>query len=68
MDNDEFSQVKYIIHVLKPIYPDASLSIRENSIKMAEIDYNQKKEAYEKYYGKALTYDFSYDDIAGYRR
>jgi len=68
MDNDEFSQVKYIIHVLKTIYPDASLSIRENSIKMAEIDYNQKKEAYEKYYGKALTYDFSYDDIAGYRR
>ncbi len=67
MDNDEFSQVKYIIHVLKPIYPDSSLSIRENSIKMAEIDYNQKKEAYEKYYGKALTYDFSYDDIAGYK-
>ena len=32
---------------------------------MANIDYEQKKEAYEKAYGKRLTYDFTYEDIVG---
>ena len=33
---------------------------------MCEQDFNQKKEAYEKAYGKELNYDFEYEDIAGW--
>ncbi len=67
-DNDEFNEVEYIVHVLKPIYPDGKLSVRENSKKMAEIDYEQKKEAYEKYYHEKLDYKFSFKDIAGLKK
>lgn len=66
-DNEEFKNVKYIIHVLKPIYPNPELSVRQNSIEMAQLDYEQKKEAYEKCYKKKLDYKFSYEDIAGYK-
>lgn len=66
-DNEEFKEVKYIVHVLKPIYPDKNKSVRQNSIDMAEIDYKQKIEAYEKCYKKKLDYKFSYKDIAGYK-
>lgn len=67
-DNDEFNQVEYTVHVLKPIYPDKNKSVRENSIIMSETDYRQKSEAYEKAYGKKLTYDFDCSDIAGYNQ
>ncbi len=67
-DNDEFNQVNYIVHVLKPIYPDLSKSVRENSKIMAEIDYKQKKEAYEKAYHKKLDYKFTKSDIAGLKK
>ena len=65
-ENKEFYKSKYVMHVLKPIYPDASKSIRENSIMMMNKDYEQKVEAYEKAYGKKIQYDFAYDDIAGW--
>lgn len=64
-DNDEFNKVKYIVHILKPIIFDKNKTIKQNSIDMANIDYEQKKEAYEKAYGKRLTYDFTYEDIVG---
>lgn len=64
-DSEEFYKVKYVLHVLSPIYPDPNLSPKENSIIMMEKDYNQKKEAYEKAYGKKLTYSFEEEDIAG---
>ncbi len=67
-DNDEFNEVKYIVHVLKPIYPDKNKSVRENSKIMAKIDYEQKKECYEKVYNTKLEYTFSLDDIAGLRK
>ena len=67
-DNDEFNKVKYVLHVLKPIYPDKEKSSRENSKIMAEIDYRQKVEAYEKAYNKKLDYKFYKSDIAGYRK
>ncbi len=66
-DNEEFKEVEYIVHVLKPIYPDKNKSARENSKLMAEQDYKQKVEAYEKAYKKKLDYTFSYEDIAGYK-
>ena len=67
-DNDEFNEVKYVVHVLKPIYPDASKSARENSKIMAEIDYKQKIKAYEKAYNTKLSYEFSLNDIAGLKK
>ncbi len=65
-ETDEFYKVKYIVHALKPIYPDPDLSVRENSFRMMEKDYEQKKQAYEDAYGKPLDYEFSEDDIAGW--
>ncbi len=55
-----------MLHVLQPIYPDPSRSIRSNSIRMQECDYRQKVEAYERCYGKKLDYTFEDWDIAGW--
>ena len=63
-----FYDTRLILHVLKPIYADPNKSIRENSISMSRIDYEQKKEAYEKAYGKPLNYEFEPWDIAGWRQ
>ena len=66
-DNEEFKKVKYKLHILKPIYPNKELSSKENARIMADIDYKQKVEAYEKAYNKKLDYKFEYSDIAGYK-
>lgn len=66
-ENSEFCKVNYILHVLPPIYPDSNKTAKENSIIMMEKDYEQKKEAYEKAYGKKLDYNFEVEDIAGWR-
>ena len=65
-DRTNFYKVGYVIHVLKTLYPDPSKSVRENSYRMQQEDYVQKKEAYERIYGKALTYAFEPSDIAGW--
>lgn len=65
-ENEEFFKTKYVVHVLTPIFPDPNLSIYDNSIAMMTKDYEQKKEAYEKAYGKKLEYKFTPDDIAGW--
>lgn len=65
MDTAQFHKVKYIMHVLPPIYPDKDKTVRENSIEMCRIDYEQKKNAYEEAYGKKLDYKFEDSDIAG---
>jgi 1-acyl-sn-glycerol-3-phosphate acyltransferase len=62
----EFHKVKYIMHILPPIFPDLSKNIRDNSIAMCRKDYQQKKAAYEAAYGKPLNYLFEPDDIAGW--
>lgn len=66
MDTETFHRVQYVLHVLKPIFPDDSKSQRENSLAMAEIDFAQKKAAYEEAYGKPLDYSFTPWDIAGW--
>lgn len=66
-DNEEFFESKYVLHVLPTIYPDESKTVRENSIEMMNKDFEQKKTAYEKAYGKKLDYTFSEDDIANWR-
>ncbi|MBR5704088.1 MAG: 1-acyl-sn-glycerol-3-phosphate acyltransferase [Bacteroidales bacterium] len=62
----EFHDVKLILHILDPIFPDPSLNPRENSFRMCEQDYAQKKEAFQLAYGKPLDYDFTPWDIAGW--
>ena len=62
-----FYETMYIVHDLKPIYPDDSLSANENAHHMMEQDYKQKVADYEKIYGKKLNYDFLDWDIAGWR-
>lgn len=67
-DNDEFYELNYVVHILKPIWPREELSVRQNSIEMAQKDYDEKVAAYEKAYGKKLDYKFSDWDIAGWRQ
>ena len=69
-DEDEtpdFKKVKYRVHVLGVLYPDAEKTTKENTEYLAEIDYQMKKECYEKVYGKALVYEFESSDIAGWK-
>jgi 1-acyl-sn-glycerol-3-phosphate acyltransferase len=65
---DGIGKTRWILHVLKPIFPDPSKTVRENSLAMMEKDYAQKREAYEKAYGKPLDYAFDNWDIAGYEQ
>ncbi|MCD7868632.1 MAG: 1-acyl-sn-glycerol-3-phosphate acyltransferase [Clostridiales bacterium] len=65
-ENEEFHKTRYVMHILKPIYPDPDKSARENSQEMMRQDYQQKVAAYEQAYGETLTYDFKTDDIAGW--
>lgn len=65
-ENEEFYKVKYIVHALPAIYPSPDLSVKENSVRMMQTDYEQKKAAYEKAYGKAVDYTFDLSDIAGW--
>ncbi len=60
-----FHDVKLILHVLPPIFPDPSKSARENSFIMCRADFEAKVRCYEQCYGRPLTYEFSKEDIAG---
>lgn len=60
-----FHDVKLVLHVLPPIFPDPERSARENSFLMCQADYDAKVRCYEQCYGRPLTYEFSKEDIAG---
>lgn len=66
LQTPNFVEVGYHLHILDPIFPDPSLSVRENSIRMCEQDYRQKSEAYERIYGNPLDYRFTPSDVAGW--
>ena len=66
-DTEEFKRVKYVLHILDPIYPDPEKSERDNSFDMMKKDYEQKKAAYEQIYKRPLDYAFSDSDIAGWK-
>lgn len=66
-DNDEFNIVKYEVSINKVIYPEAEESIKSDSKKMAEVDYEARKKAYEDAYNKKLNYEFDISDIAGWK-
>ena len=61
----KFNKVRFKLHVLGVLYPDAEKSPKENTEAMASEDYRLKKECYEKVYGRRLNYTFAPDDIAG---
>ena len=46
----------YTVHILPPIFPDKSLSIRENTERMCLENYRLWKETYESFYGIKLEY------------
>ena len=66
-EDDRFSKVKYRLHILGVIYPDAQKGVKENSKTMCDADYELKKAAYEKAYHKKLDYAFQKSDIAGWK-
>lgn len=55
-ENDGSVTQKYTIHVMKPLYPDPSKSIKENAINMTNENYEMCRRKYEEVYGKKLTY------------
>ena len=66
-DNDEFNKVKYEVSIIKVIYPEVGESVKSDSRKMAEVDYEARKKAYEDAYNKKLNYAFDISDIAGWK-
>lgn len=66
LDTIDFYKVKYRLHILGVITPDPQKSPRENCKAMCKADYELKKSAYERIYGKELSYEFKSEDIAGW--
>ena len=61
-----FRDVKAVLHILDPIFPDSSKTPRENSFAMCEADYRAKVSCFEACYHRPLSYDFTPWDIAGW--
>ena len=62
-----FGNVRVVLHVLDPLYPDPSRTDRENSFVLCRQDYEARVACYERCYGKPLDYSFTPWDIAGWR-
>ncbi|HHU97382.1 MAG: lysophospholipid acyltransferase family protein [Bacteroidota bacterium] len=56
---------RYFVHILPVITPDPTLDPKADAKRMSLIDYEQKKNAYERAYGRPLDYAFEVSDIAG---
>ncbi len=56
LDPDGLPIQIYTVHFLPPIYPDSSLSIREDSERMCRENYALWVKTYEEFYGKKLEY------------
>jgi len=56
LDADGLPIQLYTVHYLPPIYPDRSLSIREDSERMCRENYALWVKTYEDFYGKKLEY------------
>lgn len=65
-DEDGFKKLKFILHIMKPIYPDPEKTLKQNKEEMQKKDYEAKINAYEDAYGKKLDYTFEQSDIAGF--
>lgn len=56
IDETGFNKKKYTVFVFPPIYPDNSLSLKENAKMMRDENFRVVKEKYEEFYGKKLVY------------
>ncbi|MBR6778874.1 MAG: 1-acyl-sn-glycerol-3-phosphate acyltransferase [Clostridia bacterium] len=56
VDGDGLPVQEYTIHIMEPIYPDKTLSVKEASEKMKKINFEMCKNVYEKTYGIPLSY------------
>ncbi len=56
LDPDGLPIQLYTVHFLPPIYPDVSLSPREDSERICRENYRMWVETYESFYGKKLEY------------
>ena len=67
LDNDGFYNQKYILHVMKPLYPDANMKFKAQKEDLRKRDYELKVKKYEEVYNKKLDYTFKVEeDIAGW--
>lgn len=57
LDADGLFVQEYTIHILKPIYPNPNLSVKENCDIMRDKNFEMWKEVYESTYGKKLVYN-----------
>lgn len=55
-DSDGLFVQAYTVHILEPIFPDKSLSVKQNSIAMCRLNYELWKKTYEDFYGQKLQY------------
>ncbi|MFD1432121.1 lysophospholipid acyltransferase family protein [Lacticaseibacillus yichunensis] len=62
----DFYQIGYAAHILPPIFPNESLSVRENSQQMMATDFKQKQAAFEAAYQRPYDAPFTAADIAGW--
>ncbi len=66
-ENGFYRQI-HTLHIMPPIYPDPSLSCRQNRENMKRRDAELKRECYERVYGIPLDGEFIPErDIGGYR-
>lgn len=57
VDGDGYPVQEYTLHYLPPIYPDESLSDKQNVSDIAQKNYQLWKEVYESFYGIPLVYE-----------
>jgi len=66
--DDGFYKQKHTLHIMPPIFPDPSLSVRENREEMMKKDIEAKRACYEDFYKIKLDDEFIIErDIAGYK-
>lgn len=59
---DGFPELKYTVHIMKPLYPDPDKTVRENAKAMQEENSRLAFRKYEEVYGIPVTYgDYSLD-------
>lgn len=56
VDNDGFPVQEYTINILEPIYPDSTLSVKDNMEYLKNKNYEMWKKTYEDFYKIPLTY------------
>ena len=65
--DDGFYVQRYVLHVMKPLYPDISLDFKAQKEDLRKKDYELKVAKYEEVYGKKFDDTFiEKEDIAGW--